>query len=185
MSPRPWGVRQWLRSSFGAYTLEWVYTMIPRRIVVEKLLVDGNHQVPSDYKFFVFNGTVRIIQVDFDRFVGHKRNLYDRTWNLLPVHYGYEHGPDVPRPANLDRMFDLAEKLARPFDFVRVDFYDVGGAGVFRRDDALSRCRHGHIRPTGFRPRAGFAVGFEKGVLEGVVSLWLRAYSLQEGLLSV
>lgn len=38
---------------------------------------------------------------------------------------------EIKKPGCLDEMFRLAEKLAEPFLFVRVDFYDEDGKIVF------------------------------------------------------
>ena len=39
--------------------------------------------------------------------------------------------PLPPRPANLDRMMDMARELGRDTDMVRVDLYDVDGQVYF------------------------------------------------------
>ena len=44
--------------------------------------------VPKDYKFFTFNGKVHIIQVDGERFSGHRRSLYDPDWRDTGVRTG-------------------------------------------------------------------------------------------------
>jgi hypothetical protein len=67
-----------------------------------------------------------------DRFGDHKRNIYDKDWNLLPFTIGrideegkplLKNGGHVKRPKNLDLLIGLAERLAKPFPLVRVDFY--------------------------------------------------------------
>jgi TupA-like ATPgrasp len=63
----------WLLLRFGGDDA-WAYRNVPSRILVEELLDDSG--VPPDYKFFVFHGHVRMIEVDLDRFTGHTRNLY-------------------------------------------------------------------------------------------------------------
>jgi hypothetical protein len=51
---------------------------------------------------------------------GGRQNTYDLSWNLLKR-------PDfpnpLPRPPQLSEMIRFAERLSRPFEFVRVDFY--------------------------------------------------------------
>jgi hypothetical protein len=37
----------------------------------------------------------------------------------------------IPRPDNFDEMVALAEKLAAPFPFVRVDLYQIDGKILF------------------------------------------------------
>jgi len=48
-----------------------------------------------------------------------KQNSYDLDWNpILPATL-----EGIEKPAHLDKMLTLAAKLAKPFEFVRIDFY--------------------------------------------------------------
>ena len=76
-------LRELLRTNYYL-SKEWPYKNIESRIVVEKLLLDRNGNIPFDYKIHCFHGQSRIIQVDLDRFIDHKRNLYDTEWRLQP-----------------------------------------------------------------------------------------------------
>ncbi len=61
----------WLARLYGGGPYrEWAYVDIPRRILVEELLRDAGGGVPVDYKFFVFNGTCRLAQVDSSHSAG-------------------------------------------------------------------------------------------------------------------
>jgi hypothetical protein len=49
--------RAWLAQLYGSGpNREWVYGHVPRRILVEELLLGPDGQIPGDYKFFVFHG---------------------------------------------------------------------------------------------------------------------------------
>lgn len=109
---------------------EWAYRNIPRRILVEELLREGDG-VPFDYKFFVFHGRVRLVQVDQSRFERHVRTLFTPEWELLDVEYGHERGADIERPATLAEMTSIAETLGAETDFVRDDLYSLGSRVVF------------------------------------------------------
>lgn len=123
--------RRWLQSNRGQQMGEWSYNEIQPRIFCEEFL-GSDDSVPLDYKFFCFSGTARFIQVDFDRFSSHKRNIYDRDWNLLNVQYKHPPKLDAPgRPQNLSQMISIAERLSNDIDFVRVDLYDLGSRVVF------------------------------------------------------
>lgn len=37
----------------------------------------------KDYKIFCFHGEPKFIEVDYDRYVGHKLNVYDLDWNFI------------------------------------------------------------------------------------------------------
>lgn len=113
---------------------EWAYWGNPTGIVVEELLV--NQENPdagvNDYKIFCYNGHAKYIIVDVDRYVGHKRNFYDREWNDLHVISDCPAADrDIPKPENLNEMLGVAEKLAEDFPFVRVDLYNVDGRIYF------------------------------------------------------
>lgn len=112
-------------SAYGKSKGEWQYDKIEPRILVEKLLLDENGQIPSDFKLHVMNGEVKIIQVDMDRAIEHKRNLYDSEWNLLPFIWKYKNGSAQKKPKMLHEMIRLAKILATDFVYVRVDFYNI------------------------------------------------------------
>lgn len=125
----------WLKLNYYYMEKEWQYGLIKPRIVVEELLIDTNGQVPSDFKLHFFDGKFEFLQVDLDRFTLHKRNIYDKDWNLLPFTWSildnhgnpvWDNGRLVERPKNLELMIELGAKLAKPFPYVRVDFYLLG-----------------------------------------------------------
>lgn len=97
---------------------------IPRRVMVERMIEMPGGDVPEDYRFFVYHGRVHFLQVDFVRFEGYTGNSYDREWNLLPVRVKYPpSAKPVPKPAKLDQMTEIAEKIGARSDFARVDLY--------------------------------------------------------------
>jgi hypothetical protein len=117
-------MREQLRFSHAHRFREWGYSGISPKVMVERMIEMPDGDVPEDYKFFVYYGRVHFIELDCDRFRGHKENLYDREWNLLPARY--ERPPiskPVSKPVNLGEMINLAEKIGAQFDFVRVDLY--------------------------------------------------------------
>jgi hypothetical protein len=152
--------QKWLRRSYYDVSKEWVYKNIPRRLLVEELLEDGTAEVPRDYKFFVFAGKVQLIQVDIDRFRGHRRNLYDRHWNRLDVSFVYDtYGGALTRPNRLAEMIEYAEVLGDGLEFVRVDFYDLGSRVVFGEMTTPPGKRIWEVRPGIVRPLPGRLVG--------------------------
>jgi hypothetical protein len=121
----------WLETFESKRKGEWAYAMARPMFLVEELL-GAPGAAPPDYKFFVFDGEVAAIQVDVDRHREHRRRIYRRDWSPLDVRYGpYELAAvTAPRP-NLARMLRIAEQLGRPFDFIRVDLYDINGVIEF------------------------------------------------------
>jgi hypothetical protein len=122
--------RGWLAHSYrGGF--EWAYRGIPPRILVEELLLDHG-SIPRDYKFFVFHGRARLVQVDSDRFRDHRRDLFRPDWEPLDVQYHFQRsGLRIPKPAALEHMTEVAEALGQDTDFVRVDLYSIGDRVAF------------------------------------------------------
>ncbi|OAE02754.1 hypothetical protein A6A22_15960 [Arthrobacter sp. OY3WO11] len=109
---------------------EWAYGEARKCFIAEERLGQSDIDLP-DYKFFVFHGKPELIQVDSSRFSGHERRLYTPDWEPLEVVNIYPLGPVIPKPATLDQMLAAAAMLGQPFDFIRVDFYEVGGEVIF------------------------------------------------------
>lgn len=110
---------------------QWVYKGIDRCVFVEQYIEDEKtHDLP-DFKFYCFNGDVKCIFVGRERFTNNKGvqvNLYDKEWNKLPFeHYHPNYDGEISRPKNLDKMIEIAEKLAKYVNnpFIRIDLYDV------------------------------------------------------------
>lgn len=62
-----------------------------------------------------------MIQVDYDRFKKHKRNLYDLNWNYLCYITFYPTDLDhvIEEPVCLKEMLDYAVRLSKDIPFVR------------------------------------------------------------------
>lgn len=119
----------WLKRPCFSLGREWAYKNIEPRIIAEEYLEDKESSFSgiNDYKFMCFNGRVEYVVFDCDRFVGHKRAIYDREWNYIDVGTDCEKLCDVvKKPENYDKMCEIAEKLSTDFPFVRVDLYSIG-----------------------------------------------------------
>lgn len=86
---------------------------------------DKNTNDLLDYKIFTFNGEPKIIQVDFDRSINHKRNLYNVDWSFIDVTILYPSCKErnFDKPIVLEEMLDLSKRLSNGIRHVRVDFY--------------------------------------------------------------
>lgn len=134
-------LRERMKKNYYTQSREWQYKNIKPSIIVEQLLQDQNGDIPLDYKLHCFNGRVRMISVDIGRGTEkHYRNWYDRNWKREPYKWSSPKGmgkftdprkEDVPKPSTLDEMIRLSEILSVPFDYVRVDWYDVDGKLYF------------------------------------------------------
>ena len=121
---------QWLHSTYGQLDEQYWYADMTPRVVVEEWLGDDRGNPPADYKFYVFDGHVRYIHVDTNRFTNHRRRFYDREWNPQEFTRGIELAPVTPRPSRYDQMLQIAEKLGAGFDFIRVDLYETADDSI-------------------------------------------------------
>lgn len=116
--------RDWQETDYYKVGREWVYKDLPRTIVVEKLLQNSEGLIPEDFKFFCFHGRTELIQIDFDRFGDHSRNIYSRDFKLLPVKIIYDQNSQpVKKHPLMDEAVHLADTLSTDFNFVRVDLF--------------------------------------------------------------
>ncbi len=117
----------WLSDTRSMDKGEWAYSQARPCLLVEEMLGGGDTS-PADYKFFVFDGKPLLIQVDTDRFQGHQRRLYTPAWEPLPDRNMFKVAPVMEPPQRLDQMLAAASCLGEPFDFIRVDLYNVDSA---------------------------------------------------------
>ncbi len=114
---------EWLNRTYGARRRESWYSEIEPLIVIERFIEDDNFDVPRDYKFFVFDGRVEYVQVDFDRFSDHTRRFFDRDWTPMEFTLEFPLGPEADKPAQYNQMIDVAEAIGEDFNAIRVDLY--------------------------------------------------------------
>ncbi len=116
---------QWLKKDYSHYRGEWHYRWIDSFIFIEEYL-EENGDIPINYKFFCFNGKVKMIQVDFNRFPSHSRILFDHNFKPLKVRLKSPlYKGKVVKPHNFEKMREFAEKLSFEEPFLIVNFYDI------------------------------------------------------------
>ena len=125
-------LRKWMNTKYGYETVELHYTYIKPKIICEKFLDIGTNKLPTDYKIYCFNGRPKLILVMNDREKNIKKEFYDLQWNLVHL----RDNDQVPKkltekPKNLNEMLACAAKLSEPFEFVRVDFYNIKDKIIF------------------------------------------------------
>ena len=146
-----------LRRNYYWFGRELPYRDIPPRLIAEPLMVDESGTQLKDYKLFCFDGSVKMIQVDFDRFTDHHRNLYTPEWELIDAFILYPHAPDktIPQPDILPEMLAAASRLSKGFPFVRIDFYVINGKLYFGEFTFHHEGGLGRIRPQTFNMEMG------------------------------
>lgn len=130
-------MKRLLKIRFGRRMAEPHYDGIKPCIIAEEYLDPQKQSVPSerliDYKIWVMNGVPEYILVCSGRTKeGVCRTIYDKQWKMYPqytLRKGHSTTTDKPIlcPECLDKMLEMAAKLAGKEPQVRVDFYVVDG----------------------------------------------------------
>ena len=111
---------------------EWPYKMVKRRIIAEQYLEDNTKKTLLDYKFYCFDGVVKVMFVAWRGMHGEKKiNYYDACFRPLSITQGCPTFLMKDKPKCYDEMVYIAEKLSRGIPHVRVDLYEVNGRVYF------------------------------------------------------
>ncbi len=121
---------------FHLLAAEPQYNIEHKRILCERFIESDYGGLPEDYKFYCFNGEAKFVLCCIGRGEKQKPSFYffDRQWQLLRYNKMGKDAPEgftIPKPEGIDKLFDYAERLSKPFPFVRVDFYLEHGEAYF------------------------------------------------------
>lgn len=126
-------MRHWLTQDYSfnrsdSRAPEWAYEGIQRRILVEEFLSGIGGAVAYDVKVFVFSGRAKAIDVTMNRFQGLAWRYLTPDWEVIDTSDSVgEPVARLPeRPACLEELLDVAERLSTGIDFLRVDTYALG-----------------------------------------------------------
>lgn len=126
-------LRKGLKQDYYLTGREWPYKNVPRKIIAEKYMVDESGYELKDYKYYCFDGKVRIVMINSDRMssLETKANYFDENYQPLDFVWGYENANIPPaKPEKFEEMKSLAEKLSEGIPHVRIDFYQTP-QGIF------------------------------------------------------
>ena len=128
-------IRRWMKAAPRYYLgySEMQYKDVKPIILIERYLGGINGELPEDYKFYCMNGRCYMTMFckDRDRH-GHGAKYFfmDRDWNMITNSAGVSDIP-VERSECFEQAMEIAEKLSKPFPFVRVDLYLLNGKIIF------------------------------------------------------
>lgn len=124
-------LNKWLKEDFGKFNAEIHYSKIKPLIICEKYLGDNL----QDYKFFCFNGKFKLlyIAIDSESETNREREaFFDENGKLLELtNADYGLFSEATLPENFKELIKISEQLAKPFPFVRVDWYIKDGKTTF------------------------------------------------------
>lgn len=124
-------LNKWMKEDFGKFNAEVHYSRIQPKIIIEEYLGDNL----EDYKFFCFNGKFKLlyIAVDSESKTSKEREaFFDENGKLLKLQNAdYGEYTEARLPNNFKELIKVSETLAKPFPFVRVDWYIKNGKTTF------------------------------------------------------
>lgn len=112
---------KWLSVNYYTVGREKNYKNVPPRILAEEYLQFS--EPLTEYKLFCFYGEVKMISVNRATATGRRVTVYTPQWEQMDMTFGYKSEPALKKPECLKELLLCAQKLAAPFDFVRVDLY--------------------------------------------------------------
>lgn len=126
--------KKWLSRNYYYVGQEWQYKNIKPYILIEKLLLTEDGKIPNDYKLNFINGKLEFIYCSIDREGRNYRKVYSPDWepmDFIWITRGHSKndyiGPEIDAPQSFEMMKKIGSEIAKLFDYVRVDFYDVDG----------------------------------------------------------
>ena len=102
---------------------------IGKPLIIAEAFLGKDHEAPTDYKFYCFDGKPFCVYSADGHFADGKPvpsaiSFYDMNWDPMDVTYGGAKRRDLPRPKHFEEMKRAAEIVSESFPFVRVDFFD-------------------------------------------------------------
>lgn len=125
------------RKNVGLLSAEPHYHKMKPCIIAESLLPsEGDGKSPVDYKIHCANGKAMYTLVCRNRdSSGVELMVYDNNWTPRPdlciCDSRHRRGAPIQKPIDFDIMVNIAEALAKPFPFVRIDLYNINGKIFF------------------------------------------------------
>lgn len=125
--------QKWLRTKYSRKEPSY-HRILPRILIEERLLPSNPEDELRDYRFYTFNGRVRVISVGSPSYRFSGVNIFfTPAWEEIPLTVYAEKRPEIlpPRPVRLAEMITHAERLGDGINFVRVDLYDTSKGVAF------------------------------------------------------
>lgn len=120
-------LKKCLNTSFYLQHREWPYKNVKPRIICEEYKEDPITGELTDYKFYMFNGVFRLLNITTGRNKGSLQiNYFNEKLEPLKMEWGYESSVNIPQmPHSISKMKEIAALLSKDIPFLRVDFYEI------------------------------------------------------------
>lgn len=128
-------LRRGMKVNYYYQNREWPYKQVKPRIIAEQYMVDESGYELKDYKFFCFDGEVKLLFIASDR--GSKTeetkfDFFDTEFNHLPFTNGHPNSKKkIAKPQGFEEMKKIAALLSKGHPHLRVDLYDINGKIYF------------------------------------------------------
>ena len=130
---------KWLKVTYGTYSIEPHYKMIPHRIYAEQLIEGIDDLI--DYKFHCINGEPEFVltcsqrKANGDAAMKVTLDLFDMEWNhiseIVSIKSEVAGSGAIPKPETFEQMKQIAKELSKELEFVRVDLYEINRKVLF------------------------------------------------------
>ncbi len=123
-----------LRRDFFYAGREYPYKGIKPYIIAEALMSYENDKDRSieDYKFFCFNGVPKMMLMVTDRETDCRFDFFDMDFKHLDVRRHHPHSDKpIEKPAQFEKMKEIATMLCKDKKMVRIDLYELNGQIYF------------------------------------------------------
>lgn len=149
-------LRKGLRQDYYMTNREWPYKNVPRKIMAEKFMQDGDKPDLTDYKFFCFNGEPKMMYVSHDNAEHATTDFFDMDYNRLPIRMKDPNSEVLPeQPKEFEEMKQYARQLSKNIPFLRVDFYVISHVVYFGELTFFHNSGLTPIRPTEWEYKIG------------------------------
>lgn len=107
---------------------EWPYKDVPRKILIEEYIPSLGKHDSVEYKLTTCGGEVKFITIcggiAHSDFKLRTNDHFTKEWEQLKWYASYKSsGKKIDKPANMDKVIELSERLAKNTPYLRVDWY--------------------------------------------------------------
>ena len=88
------------------------------------------YKAPTDYKCHTFGDKISHITAILDKFTNQTEIAMDTNWRKMPFDFEKRASNPPAKPHNLALIINIAQSLASPFSYVRVDLYLIDNTAI-------------------------------------------------------